>query len=121
MKTIIIIEDDPSQLTALQTSLTAQFRVLTAMDCKAGWAIIIKEHPDLLLLDIMLPGGMNGFDLLEQIKKDAQVRDMPVVVLTNLDTEEDATRKIGVADYLIKSNTSIATIAAKISAILGTS
>lgn len=118
MKTILVIEDDMVQQKALSDALSVQFRVLTALDGKIGWNIIVKEHPDLILLDIMLPGGINGFDLLSQLKMDPAVSNTPVVVLTNLDTEETTARKIGVADYLIKSNTSIDTIVTKVNALL---
>lgn len=118
MKTILIIEDDLSQLGVLKTKLTPTYRVLTALEAKIGWNILLKEHPDLLLLDIMLPGGMNGFDLLQQLKNDATVKDIPVIVLTNLDTEETTMRNIGVADYLVKANTTMDAIAAKIDRLL---
>jgi len=118
MKTILVIEDDPAQLAVLMRALSDHFRVLSAPDGKGGWNILIKEHRALLLLDIMLPGGMNGFDLLGQLKRDEKVKDIPVMVLTNLDSEEKAARTLGVADYLIKSNTSIDDIVTKVSALL---
>ncbi len=121
MKTILIIEDDPAQLSALTSILSERVRVLTALDGKIGWNILMKEHPDLLLLDIMLPGGMNGFELLDQLKRDPKVKDIPVVILTNLDSEEEAARKVGVVDYLLKSSTSLTDIAAKVTALLGVS
>ncbi len=119
MKTLLIIEDDKSQLQILQDKFAAEYRVLTAGTVADGWTLVQKELPDLVILDIMLPGGMNGFDLLEQLKKDSRFRAIPVLVVTNLDTEEEVTRKIGVADYLIKANTSIDEIATKVHTLLG--
>lgn len=120
MKTILIVEDDVSQQTILKEKLESTYRVLTALTARDAWVLVQKEHPDLMTLDIMLPGGMNGFDLLEQLKKDPASASLPVLVLTNLDTEEEVTRKIGVADYLVKTNTSMDAIAAKINKLLGT-
>lgn len=121
MKTILIVEDDAGAQTVLKTKLSGMYLVLTARTAMDGWNIVQKEHADLIILDIMLPGGMNGFDLLEKLKKDPRFAATPVLVLTNLDSEETATRKIGVADYLVKANTSIDDIAAKVTAILGAS
>lgn len=121
MKTILIIEDNFVQLEALRKKLSEQFHVITAPDGKEGWSLLIKEHPDLLLLDIMLPGGMNGFELLDQLKRDPNVKDTPVVVLTNLDSEEETARKIGVTEFLVKSNTSLNDIAQKVKTLLGSS
>lgn len=121
MKTILIVEDEPAQQEALKTKLESTYRILTVRTVSDGWNTIQKEHPDLVILDIMLPGGMNGFDLLEKLKKDPQSAAIPVVVLTNLDTEEAAAREIGITDYLVKANTSIDVIAAKVHACLDAS
>ena len=63
--------------------------------------------PNVILLDIMLPGGMNGFDLLEELKRDSVLKKIPVVVLTNLDSENDVAKKIGADEYMVKSDTTI--------------
>ena len=57
------------------------------------------------MLDIMLPGGMNGFDVLEKLKADPLTEKIPVVVLTNLDSEEKVAKTIGACDYIVKSDT----------------
>lgn len=120
MKTILIIEDDQAELMLLENKLSSpDVHILTAPDAKAGWNIIVKEDLDLIITDIMLPGGMNGFELLDQLKRNSKVKDIPVLVLTNLDTEEEAMRKMGVADYLVKASTSMDDIAAKVNSLLG--
>jgi len=121
MKTLLIVEDDVSQQNILKAKFEKGYRVLTDRTVAEGWVTIQKEHPDLILLDIMLPGGMNGFDLLERLKKDPQLAATPVIVLTNLDTEEEVTRKIGVSEYYVKANTSIDEIFAKVNTLLGVS
>lgn len=119
MKTLLIVEDELSQQKALFLKLTAEgYRVLTAVSVNDAWVLIGHEHPDLVILDIMLPGGENGFDLLEKLKKDPQCAAIPVLVLTNLDTEEIVTKKIGAADYLVKANTSMEELVRRVKAIL---
>ncbi len=66
-----------------------------------------KNRPDLILLDILLP-GMNGFEVLRKLKASSKTRDIPVIVLTNLGSEEtDKDRQLalslGAVDYLVKS------------------
>ncbi len=62
----------------------------------------------------MLPGGMNGFDLLEQIKADSTSKSVPVIVLTNLSTEQKTAYDIGAVDYIVKVNMSLDDIILKI-------
>jgi DNA-binding response OmpR family regulator len=80
--------------------------------------IIRNAKPDLVLLDIMLPGGMNGFDVLEEIRGDENTAKLKVIVMSNLDSEEKEARLIGVEDYIIKANTSIDEVMKKIANIL---
>lgn len=120
MKTILIIEDDREQQKILGDKLTSgEVRVLTAYNGGEGWALLNKENPDLIILDIMLPGGMNGFDLLEMVRRDEMFKDLPVLVLTNLDTEEKTSEILGVSDYLVKANTSLDDLTAKVKTLLG--
>ena len=67
---------------------------------------ILKSFlPDIILLDIMLPGGMNGFDVLQILKQDQKLKIIPVIVLTNLDSEKKTALELGASDYIIKSDT----------------
>lgn len=54
----------------------------------------------------MLVGGTNGLDILSQLKKEPETQNIPVIVLTNLDSEEKTARDIGAQDYLVKANVS---------------
>lgn len=115
MKTILVIEDDREQQKILAEKLEPEkFRLLKAFDGSEGWNLIQKDKPDLIILDIMLPGGMNGFDFLEKLKREASYKNIPVIVLTNLDTERKTSKTIGATDYLIKSDTSINDLVNKI-------
>lgn len=104
LKKILVIEDDPAELFALKKIVTeAGHNVISASDGQLGLEMIKKEKPDLVLLDIILP-KINGFDILELVKKDPETKNIPIIVLTNLNDEETATksRTLGAVDYLIK-------------------
>lgn len=64
-----------------------------------------KEAPDLILLDILMP-KMDGFEVLEALKKSPDTKGIPVIMLTNLGQKEDVDRgiKLGAVDYLIKAH-----------------
>lgn len=102
--TILIIEDnDELQELYRQTLVGAGFRVEQA---KTGHDGLVKAKlgVDLILLDIMLGGASNGFDVLEQLKRHPHVQHIPVIVLTNLDSEKAVAQKIGAAEYLVKAH-----------------
>ncbi len=105
-KKILIIEDDSSLFELYREMFKAQeISVVGAATAQLGLDLVNSEKPDLILLDIMLPGGMNGFDVLEQLKNNPSTNHIPVIVTTNLDSEEKVARTIGAGDYLIKANT----------------
>jgi DNA-binding response OmpR family regulator len=101
-KTILIIEDDPALLRGLKDNFAAQgYEVRTASDGQRGLDALLKEPPDLLLLDLMLP-KVNGY----QICRTARARhlDMPIVMLTAKGQEDDIVRglELGADDYVTK-------------------
>lgn len=81
------------------------FKVLIAPDGAAGLSMVKKEKPDFVLLDIILP-GLDGFSVLEEVKKDKSTKNIPVIMLTNLGTEDDKAKgiKMGALDYLVKAS-----------------
>ena len=114
-KKILLIEDDPDIQKMYSDKLNFEgFEVISAVDGQKGLLLAKTEKPDLILLDIMLPRGMNGFDVLEEVRLDDDIKDTPVIVLTNLDSEEQVAQKVGADDYLIKTNTELADLIAKI-------
>ena len=116
-KTILLIEDDLDIQRIYSMKLDqAGFKVHLCVDAAQGLTQLKKEKPDLLLLDIMLPGKMNGFELLKAIKEDGALKSIPVVVLTNLDTEKQEASSLGAVDYIIKANTNIDQIVEKVKA-----
>ncbi|MFZ6035668.1 MAG: response regulator [Patescibacteria group bacterium] len=115
---ILIVEDDQFLRDLLMTKLTKeQFNVTAAIDGPAGLEKILKERPDIVLLDIIMP-GMDGFEILKRIRSnsDMQIARTPVILLSNLGQEADVEkgRNLGANDYLIKSNFTIDEIIEKI-------
>ena len=119
MKNIVIIEDDKNTQKIYYDALVSKGHKLTQFFSGDVAMFAIKQaKPDLILLDIMLPGDKNGFDILEELKADPDLEHVPVLVLTNLDTEEKAAKEIGVADYVVKANISLESLLAKINMYL---
>jgi|SRR3989344_6542052 len=114
-KKIVIVDDDTITQKLYHDVLTKEgYVVVQAYEAKEGLNLIKSSHPDLIILDIMIPGGMNGFDILETVKADADLKAIPVLIFTNLDSEEKIALSIGASDYVIKSNISINDIPSKV-------
>jgi len=119
MQKILLIEDDAHLVNVFKTVLSKEgYEVLVAATGQEGLSIIKSTPPSLVVLDIMLPGGMNGFDILEEMKRVKETATIPVLVLTNLDTEEEVARQIGVSDYLVKVNTSNAEVVKRVKSLM---
>src|SRR4030042_5023915 len=85
MRTVLIVEDEPAMLRGLKDNFEAKgYYVLTAVDGKQGLETALKEKPDLILLDIMLP-EINGYEVCSGVRG-AGV-DMPIIMLTAKDQE----------------------------------
>lgn len=115
-KKILIVEDEQTLSKALAFKLTSEgFKVLQARDGEEGLESALRNKPDLILLDIIMP-KMDGLTMLNKLREDEWGKDVPIFMLTNLSNAEDvdkATKK-GVYDYLIKSNWKLGEIVAKI-------
>lgn len=115
MKKILIVEDDVQLRQIYHTMLTGDgYEVEQVSTGQEGLTKAMAAVPDLILLDIMLPGGMNGFDLLEQLKRNPATQNIPVIVLTNLDNAKATALSIGATDYIVKTSTSIEDVVKKI-------
>lgn len=114
-KTVLVVEDNINLRTLIANKLELEgLEILVAETAQQGEKLIREKRPNLILLDIMLPGGMNGFDLLEMVKRDPILKTIPVIVLTNLNTEETTAMKIGAIDYVVKADVSLDDIALKV-------
>lgn len=103
-QTILVVEDDSDILKLLAFNLdSADFVTLTAEDGLDGLAKARRHRPDLVVLDLMLP-GMNGLDLCRELKRDARTRDIPVIMLTARGEEVDRIvgLELGADDYVVK-------------------
>lgn len=120
MKKILFIEDEPTlQKTVYKFLENEGYEIKSAMDGELGVKMAKKFQPNLILLDLILP-KMNGFEVLEELKKDETTKNIPVVVLTNLESSMDVEKAIslGAKGYLIKANYELSEIIEKIKEIL---
>ena len=101
---VVIIEDDDELATLIEMPLKAKgFQTRRAPSGEEGLALIWESRPDLLLLDIMLP-GMSGFDVCHTLRHEDTTRDLPIIILSSNDSDEDIVRglNLGADDYLTK-------------------
>src|SRR4030042_1829440 len=119
-KKILIIEDDKFLRDLIaQKLLKEDFDISQAVDGEEGIKKIKEEKPDLILLDLILP-GIDGFEVLTQMKSDQNLPPIPVIILSNLGQKEDIEKgmKLGATDYLIKAHFTPGEIIDKIKGIL---
>lgn len=117
---LLLVEDDTFLAGMYVTKLSMEgFETELATDGKVGLEKAKKLKPDLILLDILLP-KMNGFDVLREIKKDPETKDIPVILLTNLGQKSDVVQglDLGAVDYLIKAHFMPSEVVEKIKGLL---
>jgi DNA-binding response OmpR family regulator len=105
-KKILIVEDDSFVMDIYQTKLSQEgFEVVEAINGVEALKKIKESKPDLVLLDIIMP-YMDGLEVLKKIKEDANLKSIPVILLTNLSQKEEVEKGLGLGanDYLIKSH-----------------
>ncbi len=104
MATVLVVEDNPANMTLAVFLLeSAGHAVLTATNAEAGLALARDEHPDLILMDIQLP-GMDGLEATALLKQDEATRAIPVIALTALAMKGDEGRILaaGCDGYIAK-------------------
>jgi DNA-binding response OmpR family regulator len=115
MKQILIIEDDVDLQRIYAEELTSQgYEVITAFMGTEGFELAKYHKPDLILLDLMLPGHLSGFDFINKFKNEPSLVSTHLIVLSNLDSEADKVRAMGVTDFIVKSNTSLEVLGERI-------
>lgn len=118
---VLLIEDDPMVVKMYQRKLTMDgFSLTAAFNGEEGLAALKQARPDIILMDIMMP-KMNGIEALKIIKSDANYKDIPVVILTNLgDRQEDVQKckDIGAEDYWVKASLPLKEMSERIKIIL---
>ena len=111
-KTVLVIEDDRVLRRVIIDNLKSEgFNALEAEDGEAGLALALAKHPDIMLVDVVMP-KMDGIAMLEKLRQDEWGKDAQVIMLTNLSDPDkiSAVSKKGVNDYLVKADWDIAGI-----------
>jgi len=109
MAKIVLADDDKFIRVAYKDGLTRAGHIIdVAEDGEEAIEVVKKVKPDLVLLDLIMP-KLNGFEVLEKLKSDPEVKDIPVVILTNLskDTDENDAKSKGAVTVLVKSDISL--------------
>ena len=113
---ILIVEDDIDLLEVLIKKFELEnFLVLEAPDGKIGLEDALRHHPDLILLDIVMP-VMDGMTMLRKLREDLWGKNVPVVLLTNLSDESKVAEAMtrGVYGYLVKADWNISDVVKKV-------
>lgn len=113
---ILIIEDEQAALNVLtETFVAAKFNVLQATDGETGLAIALKEHPDMILLDLIIP-KMDGIEVLKKLRADRWGKTASVIILSNLSSVEKIGEPIPsqLCDFVIKTNIKLKDLVKKV-------
>ncbi|HEV8601467.1 MAG TPA: response regulator [Patescibacteria group bacterium] len=108
-KLALVVENNEAMIEALQLKLkAAKVESMAVRNGEEALAYLSNNKPDIILLDLVLP-QINGWEVLRIIKASERLKDIPVIILTNLGLiqEIEKGKTMGAVDYLIKSNTSI--------------
>lgn len=118
--TVVIVEDEKMLADMYSTKFTMEgFDAAKANDGQAGFDLVKQSHPDIVLLDIIMP-KIDGFGVLKMLKEDADLKNIPVILLTNLGQDEDIKKgkELGAADYFVKANHTPAEVVQKVKQVL---
>ncbi len=119
-KKVFIVEDDSFILnTVVKKFKDSGFDVFFAKDADGALNMISNILPDIILLDIIFPKG-NGLDLLKQIKSDEKISKIPVIIFSNLSSENDKKTAMdyGAVDYVIKASVTPLQVVEKVKSII---
>ena len=103
-KTILVIEDNEMNMKLMSAVLkSGKYRMLEAMDAETGLRLVREHRPDLILMDIQLP-GMDGLSATKIIKADPALKDIPIFALTGfaMESDKEKAKDIGLAGYIVK-------------------
>ena len=118
VKKILIIEDEQTLIKALRQAFSENgYKIETAIDGEEGWEKVQEFKPDLVLLDLILP-KMDGFEILNKIKKNEKLKNTAVLILTNLSDVKDKCHELGAVECLVKSDESIDNIKKAVKKVL---
>lgn len=121
MKTILFIEDESALQKSLGDILSQEgYEMLSALDGEIGLRLAQTKKPDLILLDLILP-RIDGFEVFKQLKENPVTKDIPIIILTNLERMEDVEKAmaLGAKTYLVKAEYSLKEVVEKVKKALG--
>lgn len=121
MAKILLVEDDQSLREIYSIRLTAEgFEIVSASDGEEALALAVKEKPDLILSDVMMP-KISGFDMLDILRSTPETKDVRVIMMTALSSEDQRERgeKLGADRYLVKSQVGIEDVVNAVHDVLG--
>ena len=100
---LLIVDDEVSVLSVLNRILSGDYEIITAKTGSEALRLAQEQHPNLILLDILLP-DLDGYNVIVQLKSDEETNAIPVIFITGLSTEEDEEKSflLGASDYIIK-------------------
>ncbi|MBD3208726.1 MAG: response regulator [Candidatus Nealsonbacteria bacterium] len=116
MATVLFIEDEPTLQKALGDLLESEgFKVMSAMDGAKGVKLAKEKGADLILLDLVLP-KKHGLEVLQELKEGESTKDIPVIVLTNVEELEEIDKaiKLGARTYLVKTDFTLTEVFEKV-------
>jgi DNA-binding response OmpR family regulator len=119
-KKILFIEDESDLQKTFSDVLEKKgYEIIMALDGEVGLKLAKSKNPDLILLDLILP-KIHGFDVLKELKSDPKTKDIPIIVLTNLEGMADINKAIelGATTYLVKAHYSLDEVIKKIEGAL---
>ncbi len=101
--TLLLVDDEANNLQVLKNILQSHYRLIYARDGERALLLAEKEHPDLILLDIMMP-GLSGYDVCQRLKEAADTRHIPVIFISALSESDDEAKglELGAVDYISK-------------------
>jgi len=115
-KTILFIEDESALQKTFGDILGKEsYDMISALDGETGLKLAKSKNPDLILLDLVLP-KVHGFEVLKELKSDPGTKDIPIIVLTNLEAIEDVNKAIelGAKTYLVKTQYNLEEVVEKV-------
>ena len=119
-KTILFIEDESSLQKTFSDILGPEgYEITSALDGEIGLRLAKTKNPDLILLDLILP-KVHGFEVLKELKTDPKTKEIPVIVLTNLEEMGDVEKalELGATTYLVKAQYTLEEVVEKIKKII---
>lgn len=103
-KTVLLVDDNEKLLTYLRSIFAENFNVLTTINGDQAFTMVMSHQPDIVITDLDMPGGMDGFQLCSKIKCDDDLKHIPVILITGKDSDEMKLKCIrsGAEDYILK-------------------